>query len=440
MPNFVSNTQKTINVDLNARERFEREIARGYAGISFIDSKIKTVKCISTHNLEFRNGDRGARDAQRAKVHFEASQLPRGEQRVLSWYLDIGIQGKFGTVAPHEIKAEAVRRTTGGPCAPSTHARHEASLCRRGWLSKSLVPTGTRVLEDDGTWTTRKVLKVTLTLAARLLYQKTYIHTPTPKRRTTERVNNRERVVSTISLSVVCDESSKMERREPVVMGLSKELPKGNKLTRPSPPSSAQTVKQRASRGASRKAANKAAAVSPPVSARKSRAGIPKTWRTAVRTLLAELFPYFHDDPNCSEILRVAKLQTDPHYPAAWPTALDWDPIVIRWVQMGWHDRRRCIKNEIAPPLRAWCALLSPPDVPTTEQEKQHAELAAWLQVIPYKIPASVPDMVAERMKTRGYWLNALVRRIHAGKADLSDLSGDDHTLLHQAGHILGEF
>jgi len=433
---------QSITIDLNAREKFQKEIARGYAGIFYVNSLVKTVKCIPTHNIEFRNGDRGARDASRAKVHFEASQLPLGQQRVLSWYLELGRRGKHGSVVPHEIAAESVRRTTGGPCAERTFERHLAALCASGWLQKPRVATGTRVKKDSGAWTSRSVCKVSLTAPARLLIQKNYIPLPPPKGRETVGVK-RETGDSLKSpcLSLI-DDRNKSKQREPVVTGLSVELPKGNGLTRPSPASQAQTVEQRSLTSAPRKAAKIAAAVRPPVSARKTRTGIPRTWRVARKTLLAELFAFLHEDPFRDEMHRVAELQTDPHYPAALMTALDWDEIVRRWMDLDWHARRRAMKNEICPPLAAFTVHLAPGKapgaVPETEFLKQHEELATWLRVIPDKIPASVPPMVAERMEKQRFRLNMLVRQIHAGRVPLSMLSGDDHTLLHQADLIRG--
>lgn len=426
--------QQNTTIDLNARERFTREIHKGkYAGISYLDSITETVKGIETHNREFRDGKRGPRDAQRAKAHFEAAQLKTGEKRVLAFYLHLGTKGKQGTTAPHEITADAVLRTTGGPCAQRTFERHLASLCKRGWLSRPRVPTGTRVLNAAGKWVTLEVCKVTLTPAARLLIQKTHLSLPLPKRQTTEGDNPRGGEDGTFSPSVGSDKIDKMERRAPVVAGLAKESPSGDEST--CPPSA--TGEQRALRSAPRKAAKSAAAV-PGLSARKKRTSAPKTWRTARRTLLAELFAFFHADPQLGELYRVAELQTDPAYPAVFQVALDWDSIVRRWVQMGWADRRRCMKNEIAPPLRAWCSLVAPPEgVPQTEAERQHAELSQWLQVIPDILPASVPEMVAERMRRERDRINMLVRLIHSGRVSLDILSPDDHTLLNQAGFLL---
>lgn len=431
---------QTITIDLNARARFIKEISDGYVGISYLDSITKTVKCIATHNQEFRDGKRGARDAQRAKMHFEAAQLSSGEQRVLSLHLELGMRGKLGSVALAEIKADAVRRTTGGPCAERTYIRHEAALCRRGWLSKDWIPTGTRVLTEEGKWTTRKVRKVTLTPAARLLFsQKTYISTPTPKRPIIERDKSTKREVLTISLSTLCDDKSKFDRRGHVVTGNAEELPaEGNECTSPSS-QAPQTVEHQTSNSAPRKAAKKAAAAKS-TSARSTRTGIPRTWATARATLLFELYAFFGSDSLVDEFYRVAKLQTDPRYPAAMMTALDWDPIVRRWVEMGWADRRRCLKNEIAPPLRAFCALIAPPgEIPEekrTEIEYQYAELCEWLAVIPDKIPACVPTRVSDRLARERLRVNMLARAIHVGRTSLAVLTDVDHDLLHQAGHI----
>jgi hypothetical protein len=424
---------QTTTIDLNARTRFEKEIAGGYVGIAYIESITNTVKAIPTHNREFRDAKRGARDAQRAKVHLEAAQLKGGEQRLLSFYLELGIRGKLGAVVTEEIAAEAVRRTTGGACKPRTYRRHLAALCRRGWLHKSFIPTGTRAQTEDGTWTAYKVLKVTLSPAARLLCQKTYIALPRPKRPTTEGYNRTRGIDCTIPPSSIGDKMSNLKQRGRVVAGLVEELPKGNVSTRPASPSSKPTVKHETLRSAPRKAAKSKAAA---VSARETRTGIPRTWRTSRRTLLAELFAFFHADPICDELHRVAELQTDRGYPSVMMMALDWDPIVRRWLELSWHDRRRCLKNEIAPPLRAFCAHLARPECkPSSEIERQHAELSAWFQIIPDEIPpGKVPAMVRDRMISERDRLNMLVRQIHAGRVSLSVLSPDDHTLLHQAG------
>lgn len=432
----AAQTLQTTTIDLNARARFEKEIARGYAGIGYVDSITNTVKAIPTHNREFRDAKRGARDAQRAAVHLEAAQLKGGEQRVLSFFLELGIRGKLGAVVTEEIAAQAVRRTTGGACKPRTYRRHLAALCRRGWLHKAFIPTGTRAKTEDGAWTSNQVLKVTLTQPARLLYQKNYISLLRPKRPTTEGYNRTKGDASPFPLSSIGDKMSNFERRGRVVTGLVEELPKGNGSTRPASPSSKPTVEHQTLRSAPRKAANKTAAARPAVSARETRTGIPRTWRISRRTLLAELFAFFHADPICDELHRVAELQTDPRFPAAFKMALNWDPIVRRWLELSWHDRRRCLKNEIAPPLRAFCAHLVPPEgTPSNEIERQYTELAAWLQVIPDEIPpGKVPAMVRDRMISERDRVNMLVRQIHAGRVSLSVLSPDDHTLLHQAG------
>jgi hypothetical protein len=438
----INQTCQLTTIDLNARHRFEMEISKGYAGISFVDSRINTVKCIRTHCQEFREGKRGARDSQRAKMHFEAAQLSGGEQRVLSFFLDVGNQGKLGIVVPQEIAADAIRRTTGGACAPRTYRRHMASLCRRGWLGKTAIPTGTRVLTTSGEWKTYKVNKVTLTPASRLLIQKNYISIPRPKRPITEGdIRNRGNALTFPSVSVI-DKRLLDKRAHVVERVVSKESPKVDRITSPEP-STAQTVKHGASTSAPRKAANKKAAVKLPASVRKSRASVPKTWGTATRTLLKELFAFFHADPMLDELYRVAELQTDPYYPGAMMQALDWDDIVRRWVTMPWQDRRRAMKNEIAPPLRAFCEHLSPPiPVPPdkkSEITRQHAELCEWLQVIPDKMSVNIPVAVAERMNQERWRINMLIRSIHMGRIPLSELNQNDHAVLQQAGFIWGD-
>lgn len=440
----MSNSAQSHSIDLNARRKFVKEIGK-YAGISFLKSRIGTMRGIMSYTNEFRNGKRGARDPGRAKVHYEAGQLSCGERHVLSFFLGLLEQGKEGTVAPEDTIAKTIRETTGARMAPRTYRRHLASLKAKGWLSVTGVPTGTRFKDHKGKWQTKKVNKITITPMGKFLSLKNPPPLYRPTKPETEGYNQERENASTSLSLLVSDDRNKLERRAPVVTVVSKELPKGNECTRPSPPSSVQTIEQRASRGASRKAANNAAAVRPAVSARRERTGSAKTYRTARRTLLAELFAYLHDDPLRDEMHRVAELQTDPRYPAAMMTALDWDEILYRSLESDWAGRRRIMKNEIYPPLLAFSQHLAPGKTPGAvkndedlQHRKAHEELSAWLRVIPDKIPASVPPMVAEQLETERFRLNMLVRQVHAGRVPLSMLSSDDHTLLHYAGLLLG--
>ncbi len=328
-----------------------------------------------------------------------------------------------------DVSAHAVRRTTGAPCQPRTYRRHLATLCRAGFLSKSLVPTGTRVQKSGGEWTTLKVCKVTLTPLARFLTAKnTHITLPRPTRPAIER-DKRERGRSDDPLSLSSDDLSKIDRRARVVVEgseESKELPTGNKTT---PPRTA-TVEQQSSTSAPRKTAADMAA---PVSASESRTSAPKTWRTARRTLLAELFAFFHANPLRDELYRIAELQTDPFYPAVMISALDWDPLVRRWMLLGWHDRRRALKNEVGPALRAFCDHLTPSEQTGAGSEIRR-ELAPWLQVVPAQIPESVPVSLRADIDRERFRLNALARQIHAGRVPLSALSDADHRLIQQIG------
>lgn len=274
------------------------------------------------------------------------------------------------------------------------------------------------------------VNKVSLTASARLLFAKTYTSIPRPKRPITERDDNREREKGTFSLPVDSDKINKMERRAHVVRG-AKELPNGNDTT----PPPAETVKHQALTSASRKAAKSAA----PVSARKKRTSTPKTWRTARRTLLAELFAYLHNDPLRDELYRIAELQTDIHYPAVMLTALDWDTMVLRWLMMKWHDRRRALKNEISPALHAFADHLDTPNQTISGVPAGiRAELADWLTVVPERLPESVPEMIKNRMEKERWRINMLVRHVHTGRVAADVFTPEDHMLLHQAGFLFG--
>lgn len=451
------NAPNSIQIDANARSLFEREFS-GYAGISAIKTTNK-ADCLNAHGQAFRDGKRGARDAARAQVHLEAAQLRNAAAHVLAYYLAIGRQGFKGTVAPEEINADGVRRTTAGLCSPRTYRAALALLCRRGWLDKRLIPTGTRIVighTPDGKdiWRSLRVNKVSLTRAAWLLLAtgppadpgtgtETHKHLPRQKLPAMEGDNQRTGVVLPIPCSLDCD----VEQEGSIVKQARGDLP-GGKVSahadKPTRPATARerplTVEHGARNG--RKAAN---GKRPGI--RSGRNATPRTWESSRKSLLVDLFNQLHHDPAVDEIHRIAELQTDRGYPAAFVSIVDWDKWIWRWHDLTWHERRRAISRQIAPPLAAFVKHLAPPDCeemndPRTAPERRavlvedlaaHERIARWIEVIPAALADGTPAGIREQLTAERWRLNTMSRLIQSGRVILADLNKRDAVLLSQA-------
>lgn len=437
-------------VDANARKRFQSELS-GYAGISAINA-LNYAPCLNKRIADFRNGKRGARDSVRAAIHFEASQLKNAMSRVLSFHLAIESMGYDGTCAPEEILAAGVVSSTGGLCAKSTYREALAELCRRGWLSKTLVPTGTRVIVDDiegdPIWKTLKVNKTSLTRAGKMLISRksptsspTLSHISLPRQKSATTVGD-EGTTSTTSCSPRQIDQN-LDSSRPSQKGRSKEsTPSVDESTRPMTAQRSSTVKHRTSKSATRKTAKNKAVVKS--SARQGRNKAPNTWDSSRKLLLRDLFAYLHDHPLRDEIVRTARLQTSRSYPSACLSVTNWDKWVWKWPEMSWHDARRAIKNQLLPRLSAFCDDLRPPDTQPLQNHKldsktrskintaleSHRRLSEWLRVIPEKLPSNIPDVHRNTLERERWRLNRLLYAIHTGRMSLKDLSDDDHKIL----------
>ena len=458
-------------IDTNARSLFERELS-GYAGISAIKATNK-ADCLNVHGQAFRDGKRGPRDAARAQVHLEAAQLRNAAARVLAYHLAIGRQGYKGTVAPEEIHADGVRRTTGGLCSPRTYRAALAALCRRGWLDKRLIPTGTRIEichTPDGLslWRSLRVNKVSLTRAAWLLLATgppaehrsvmtgplapgpggidTHNSLPRQKVPRMEGDNQRTGVTLPIPCSLDCD----VEHEGTIVKHTRIDPPGGkvsahaDKWTRPAPAKSRPlTVEHEAhnAHGARTAAKSKRPGI------RRGRNATPRTWESSRRSLLVDLFNQLHGDPAVDEMHRVAELQTDREYPKAFVSVVDWDKWIWRWHDLTWHERRRAISREIAPPLAAFVKHLVPPDMaelddPRTAPERRevlledlaaHDRIARWIEVIPAALADGTPAGIREQLESERWRLNTLARLVQSGRVMLATMTAKDGVLLKHA-------
>jgi len=338
-------------------------------------------------------------------------------------------------------------------------------LCRRGWLDKRLIPTGTRIViahTPDGSpvWRSLRVCKVSLTRAAWLLLATSppasygavrtcadaHNHLPRQKVPGMEGNNQRTGVVSTIPGSLDCD----VEQEGTIVKHTRNDRPGGkvsacaDRSTRPAP---AQKRPLTVEHGAHTTPRGRTAANGKRPGIRTGRNATPRTWESSRRSLLQDLFNQLHGEPSIEEMHRVSELQTDRGYPKAFVSVVDWDKWIWRWHDMTWHERRRAISRQIAPPLAAFVKHLAHPDMtelddPRTSPERRavlvedleaHNRIARWLEVIPAALPDGTPAGIREQLTAERWRLNTMARLVQCGRVILSDLKQRDCVLLKQA-------
>lgn len=444
------NTNLAPAVDNRARERFLSDM-EGYAGIYAINS-MTYAPCLNKRIADFRNGKRGARDAVRAAVHLEAAGLKNAEARVLAFHLAVEDAGFSGTCAPEEVLSVGVINTTGGLCAGRTYRGALAGLCRKGWLSKTLVPTGTRVVvgtDDSGAiWRSLKVNKIHLTRSARMLVSfkpPTSTHRSLPRQKPPATVGDKDTAIPENSC-IPCQSDQNLDTsRVSQEVGSKESSLRSDESTSPKRAQRASTVKHRQSTRASRKTASKAAVVA--ASARKSRNAASTTWDSARATLLRDLFVALKTHPHREEIVRIVKLQTDRRYPTACMSITNWEKWVWKWPSFSYHDAMRACRNQLIPLVLAFLADLHPPDtsvldnsdLPEETRKKiltdleSHKRLSVWLHAIPATLPNDIPKIHRDKLNAERWRLNRIVYRIHTGDMSLKDLTKDDHDLLAQA-------
>lgn len=468
----ATNTPNNIQIDAHARELFTRELS-GYAGISAIKAMTR-ADCLGYHAQAFRDGKRGARDAARSQMHFEAAQLRNAAAHVLAFHLAVARHGKKGTVAPEEINAEGVRRTTAALCSPRTYRAALALLCRQGWLDKRLIPTGTRTItgySPDGSpiWRTKRVNKVSLTRAAWLLLamgppaeyrptfelklsdpdptaSKTHTSPPRPKDPSMEGDNQRTGDVLAIPGSLGCD----VDHEGSIVKHTRNSTPRGKVSACAdswTSPASAQSRPLNVEHETHSAPKARTAAKSKRPGIRSGRNATPRTWDSARRSLLTDLFNQLHGDPTVDEMCRVAELQTDRGYPTAFVSVVDWDKWIWHWLELNWHERRRAIARQISPPLAAFVKHLAPPDCeelddPRTAPDRRavlvadmaaHERIARWIEVIPAALPDGTPAGIREQLERERWRLNTMSRLVQSGRILLSNLDRKDNVLLKHA-------
>jgi hypothetical protein len=449
----------------NEREAFLRSIQNSkHANITQVQTITYSIS-LAAHRADFVAGKRGIRDGLRAEIFREACKLKNAEARVLQFYVALSQAGYKGSVATEDVVSNQVIESTGGLCAPRTFRRALAALCRRGWLSKTNMATGTKIPTDNG-WKTLQVNKVTICRCTKLLGVNQLSEKPKLSVVPDFDIEQNSEAYHTTRTKIVHSDRPTSEdvlpRPKQPAMGV-EEQPKSPPLHRggtsdcssyvnfemqseieneesglvsapppeTAPPETSPTLKHKTS-GESRKAGKTAQKAVAPFG-RKHRSKIPRTWQNGRALLLHDLKTAGADDLQH----RIAAQQTSLNYPPLFPSALDWDSYVTTWLDRDWKERRRTITRELLPELEAWCVPLRPPrpeDLKLTaplEVQRQAAEQVAQFERMA-RIVKSMPEMLispytpkwlAEKIADNHWVLSEIPWLVCMGRMTLADLT-----------------
>lgn len=419
---------------------------------------------IMAHRQEFLDGKRGRRDGKRAAVLLQASELKNAESRVLAWFIGLHQMGYNGTVAPEDVMAAQVRAATGGLCSERTFRRALKALCEKGWLSKHLIPTGTKVPSDQG-WKTLQVNKITITAAAKLIGRKYALSDkplPRPKRPAMLDQESPKSLIKNSSDDSYCNKTNTTRAREssetdssPDKAAVGANAPgKSSRPGKPDLPGQSEVaptsapvpghVKQQ-SMGEPGKARKPALEKRPAVFGRKSRLKAPKTYANARKLFLDDLYPLAKSD----EIHRIAELHTDPAYMPLCVTAFDFDSIIYSWLDLDWAARRRMILREILPALKAFVMPMQPPPVIDPRWDEKTAArarsahrayeiLRQTMTALPSNlVEPTTPQHIVEKINGYSWELSRIPWLLNIGKLRLQDVTPADRQKFREIGDLL---
>jgi hypothetical protein len=471
-------------VNKNERDAFIQSIQyTRYAGIEQVQNIFWTIP-ISAHRKEFILGKRGQRDGQRAALFMEAAKLKNAAARLLAFYISVSKAGFRGTVCTEDVLAAQVVQATGGLCAPRTFRRALAECCRRGWLLKEPMATGTKIPTPGG-WKTLQVNKITIPYCTRLLglkrhenYQKKpqeieftgktgvpgtpEIAPPDASPTPAKMANNGSKKAyappskgGASSLILVNVKDKPVARNE--VAELTTAQPGTASPSPTSPPLKHLSDSKARSAGKSQPKRCDAPF------ARRSRSKILRTWQNGRVLFLHDLRVQLgasdvagasgaSDVAGASFEARIAEVQTDLLYPPLFPVALDWEKYVPRWLELDWKERRRILLREVLPALRAWCAPwrcpsnadlgpAAPPAVRAAAEEQlaQYQRVAAIMKSLPDMLTnKTTPRWVCEKVNEHRWQLQQLPILITLGRMGLDELRPGELQAFREIADLLG--
>ena len=415
---------------------------------------MKEARPLNAYRKEYLAGQRGERDGKRAALYMEAAKLKNAEMRLFAFVLAVGRMGYDGYILPEDFAADICAEVTGGKMGASTYRRAKNNvLVPLGWITSELIPTGQKVayrFDETGQpthWRMRQVCVVRLTPPARLLIAKSSkINDKQPRSKRAVAVTREQLNPPVKQGGLDCDtdksnlKSTSRVNKEAPIQPKKKDSP-----TSAAP--SAQHVKQQHTNSA----ADGGGLLSSKAMrfGRKRRNRARKTWVSNRAAFLADLYRV----AKCDELHRVAKLQTDLHYPALLPIALDFESFIFRWHEYNWRECTRIMRNEVVPALRAFVAPLSPPNPDdcapgATDKQRQRYQLQraaherlrmAFTGLSQDMLRREPPGIILAEIMENRWTLDNVPWLLNTGKFGLRDLRESELALFRNLADMMAD-
>jgi hypothetical protein len=179
------------------------------------------------------------------------------------------------------------------------------------------------------------------------------------------------------------------------------------------------------------------------------RRGAARTWNHGRRAILEDLavitdrLTYLTPCERAS-ILAAAASQTSASYNPALGFALDWAPLILRWLDLTWAERGDEIRARIVPALRAALIPTGPRrpafGQPNEAQAREIRIAQEQRETRDANAQPRCPVDAAELQELRGrlYIARTAARAIAAGRMRFEDLAPDMRALVERCAEVFG--
>lgn len=334
------------------------------------------------------------RDPRIGEALFDIESAPPSCQHLVEFMITLYRAGFWGPEVSQDLLCDHISRCTHAHRFGVRTLRNAARWAMdQGLITAEWIPIGKRCTTDSGEWRTKRIRRYTATYKLRLLVSvfRDRNHDPHLESVTNATQVRDEPTSEKRSDNPNGEQPQGNSKNSPCGMLLrhnnvndnvteprnerhpdNEELPAstaGNMSTQPKG-GSLSTLKHRTSTNGSKSRQ--------PIKTARRRTRGKTTYQAARRSFLHELFIALkpgsqYSELRAQELYNIAELQTDPYYLSHFPTALDWDELLMPMYFDNWHGRRKTIDKIILPALRRYAAEWAAPaaDLATAQGRKQ---------------------------------------------------------------------
>jgi hypothetical protein len=418
--------------------------------------------------MEYLAGHLGDRSGQRSAAWREVLELSKAGFEVLELFTAIFKVGLAGTIAEQSEIARHVERLI-APCKIRKVRYGLRELVDHGWIVANPLPTGRHKERSNGRWTTCQVIQYTIAPKALSLLSSrssdaiasgrvdpssllarssdsssdksitdTVAKNPLQRVPTTAR-EERTPLQGVQLRPVVTDKNEPLELSEDLASneeGSTRPDAIASDLRTSSREPRANGARDRLEGGSRFRMGGKL-----------PRRGSPRTWQNGRRALLEDLASItaglrYLSGFERAAILAAAASQTASTYRLELGTALEWAPLVLRWLDLPRAERIDEITARIVPLIRASLA----PDAlerdhlgrATDERDRRASDGRRELLDSCARPRCAVDLEELEELRGRLYLARAAARCVAAGRCRWEDLGEDTRHLVTRCGEVFG--